>query len=151
MNCKGLSTPIITALLLAGCSNSISKNNAESNDFANKAISERAAIAAKAQQEYVAILNNDKAVLGRRQSSLNTDLVDIDFIGAPQEILQTFALRYGYRYVEIGKFTRLNPVNVRVTKASPENILRNIGYQIDKSADVTLDQKTKTIRLTYKN
>ena len=150
MYCNGLNTSLITILFLTGCASQVTKNNAEGSDFANSAIAERATQAAKVQAEYAAMVNNDKAVMGRKQSSLNTDLVDIDFIGSPQEILQTFALRYGYRYVEIGKYKRINPVNIRVVKASPENVLRNIGYQIDRSADVTLDQKSKTIRLTYK-
>lgn len=150
MYCKGLSTSLVTVLLISGCADSVVKNSSDGSDFANKAIADRAAEAAKVQAEYVAIVNNDKAVLGRKQSSLNSDLIDIDYIGAPQELLQTFAYRYGYRYVEIGKYARLKPINIRVQKTSPENVLRNIGYQIDHSADVTLDQKSKTIRLTYK-
>ena len=151
MNCKGLSTSLVTILFLSGCADSYTKNKSDGSGFADQIIAQRATEAAKVQAEYVSLVNNDKAVLGRRQSSLNSDLVDIDYIGTPQELLQTFSYRYGYRYVEIGKYRKLKVVNVRVNKTSPENILRNIGYQIDNAADVTLDQKSKTIRLTYKS
>lgn len=141
---------IMVTFLLTGCSERYTKNDSSASDFSNQIIAQRASEAAKEQAAYVAAVNNDKAVMGRKQSSLNTDIIDIDYIGAPQELLQTFSYRYGYKYIEIGKYVRLKPINVRVKNTSPENVLRNIGYQIDHGADVTLDQRTKTIRLTYK-
>lgn len=141
---------LLTNLLLAGCGSHVSNSQNDNSGTANKIIAEKVSEAVRAQQEYVAIVNNDKAVLGRKQSSFNTDLIDLDFYGQPQEALQYFSYRYGYRYSEIGKWRKLKPVNIKVHNMSPEEALRNIGYQIDKGADVTLDQKNKIIRLSYK-
>jgi hypothetical protein len=140
---------LLTNLMLAGCGSHVSKSQAD-NSTANTIIANAVDEAAEAQRQYVAIINNDKAILGRKQSSFNTDLVDFDFYGQPQEALQSFSYRYGYRYAETGKWRKLKPVNIRVKNSSPEEILRNIGYQIDKGAYITLDQKSKIIRLTYK-
>jgi defect-in-organelle-trafficking protein DotD len=144
-------TLLLTQLFLNGCAPHVVKSESDTRDFSDKIISEKVSEAAEAQQKYVAIVNNDKAVMGRKQSSLNFDIVNIDYYGQPQELLQSFAYRYGYRYAEIGAWRKLKPINIRVLNSSPEEVLRNIGYQIDKGADVTLDQKSKIIRLSYKD
>ncbi|MEA9392227.1 DotD/TraH family lipoprotein [Acerihabitans sp. TG2] len=151
MNAFKIKIPLLllTNLMISGCAPHMSKN-ANEDALANKIISEKVSEAAEAQRQYTAIINNDKAVLGRKQSSFYSDLVDFDFYGQPQEALQSFSFRYGYRYVENGKWRKLKPINIRVVNSSPEEILRNIGYQIDKGGDITLDQKSKFIRLTYK-
>ncbi|CND60404.1 DotD/TraH family lipoprotein [Yersinia enterocolitica] len=149
---KKLTIPLslLTTLFLTGCAPTVSKNTSETSEFADRMIADKVAIAANAQRDYTALLNNDKAVLGRKQASLGSDYVDIDYIGVPQELLQTFSYRYGYRYIEVGKRRSLKNINIKVKNMSPQEVLRNIGYQIDKGADVTLDQKQKTIRLSYK-
>ncbi|WP_447576535.1 DotD/TraH family lipoprotein, partial [Acinetobacter baumannii] len=58
--------------------------------------------------------------------------------------------RYGYRYVEVGQRVQLRTINVKVEGASPTDVLRTIGQQIDRQADVVLSLPTRTIRLTYK-
>lgn len=118
--------------------------------FASRMIADKVSVAADAQREWVALINEDKAIKKRKQAALETDEVDVDYIGKPQELLQTFAYRYGYRYSENGKKTRLRTVNIRMKKVLPLEVLQNIGYQLGKAANVVLDKNDKILRLTYK-
>ena len=114
-------------------------------------IAEKVAVASDAQRDYAALLAERQSALMRKQLTLETDQVDVDYVGKPQELLRTFAARYGYRYVESGKRTTLRTINIRVEKLSPLEVLRNIGYQTDVTADIMLDQKDKILRLIYKS
>lgn len=141
----------LAAVALAGCATSPVPTTQDTEAFASRLIADKVAVAADAQREYVALVNEDKSVLSRKQAAMETDEVDVDYIGKPQELLQTFAYRYGYRYIESGKRVDLRTINVRVQKTPPIEVLRNIGYQVDAAADVVLDKNAKTLRLIYKN
>lgn len=141
---------VLAGLILTGCSSTKKEVEPDSEAFAHRMIADKVALAANAQHDYVAILAEGMIVLTRKQAALDTDQVDVDFIGKPRELLQTFAYRYGYKFVETGKSRTLKTVNVRVTRMSPIEVLRNIGYQINNAADVELDRNTKTLRLIYK-
>lgn len=143
---------VVIATAITGCaSTSQQPTTADTEAFASRMIADKVAVASNAQREYVALVNEDKAVLYRKQLSIDTDEVDVDYIGNAQELLQTFAYRYGYKYLETGKRANLRTINVRVQKISPVEVLKNIGQQVDNGADVVLDKGTKTLRLTYKN
>lgn len=137
---------------MVGCaSNTPQPTTRDTEAFASKVISDKVAVAANAQREYVALLNEDMAVLTRKQTSLESDEIEVDFIGKPQELLQTFAHRYGYRYVETGRTAELRTINVKTARAKPIDVLRNVGHQIDHGADLVLDKDAKVLRLVYKN
>lgn len=143
-------TALVMTGLLAGCATTAQPTTEDTEAFASRIIADKVALAVSSQHNYVAALNADRAKAASRQAAIDTDQVDIDFIGKPQELLQTLATRYGYRYVEIGKRVDLKPVNVWVRKATPVNVLRDVGVQIDQGADVVLDKSTGTVRLVYK-
>lgn len=143
--------PVLILLLgLTGCATTPEPVEEDTEAFASKVISEKVGVAATAQRDYVALVNDDQEVKLKKQAAMASDLVNIDYIGKPQELLQTIAVRYGYRYIESGKWADLRTINIRVQKTSPIEVLRNIGYQIDAYADVVLEKNTKIIRLTYK-
>jgi len=145
---------LVLALIMfvfTGCVTSPVTSGEDTEAFARRLIANKLAIAANAQREYVELVNEDKSVILRKQAAIETDEVDVDYIGKPQELLQIFAYRYGYRYIESGKRNELRTINVRVQNVSPIEVLRNIGYQVDTAADVVLDKNTKTLRLIYKN
>jgi len=146
---NGLLVALVASGLVA-CSSTPQSTTTDTEAFASRLIADKVAVAADAQRQYVALVNEDTLALTRRQVALDTDEVDVDFIGKPQELLQTFAFRYGYRYVESGKRLDLRTVNVRVQASPPIEVLRNIGYQIDALADVVLDKSNKVLRLVYK-
>jgi len=142
---------LMLTVALSGCATSPVPTAMDTEAFASRLIADKVAVAADAQREYVALVNEDRSVLSRKQAAMEVDEVDVDYIGKPQELLQTFAYRYGYRYVESGKRIDLRTINVRVQKVPPVEVLRNIGYQVDALADVVLDKDARTLRLIYKN
>lgn len=143
-------TALVMTGLLAGCATTAQPTTEDTEAFASRIIADKVAIAVSSQHNYIAALNADRAKAASRQAAIDTDQVDIDFIGKPQELLQTLAKRYGYRYVESGKRVDLKPVNVWVRKATPFNVLRDIDVQIQQGANVVLDKSTGTLRLVYK-
>lgn len=136
--------------LLAGCATSAQPTTEDTEAFASSIIAEKVAVAVNSQHAYTSALNADRVKAVSRQAAVDTDQVDIDFIGMPQELLHTLAARYGYAYVESGKRVDLKPINIWVQKATPINVLRDVALQVDHGADVVLDKSTKTLRLTYK-
>lgn len=124
---------------------------ADSEAFASHLIAEKAGVAADAQRDFAQMQAEHRAELAIKQARLEDDRVDIDYIGSPQELLQTVANRYGYRYVEIGARTNLKPVNIRFANTDAVELLRSVGQQVHASADVVLDKSERTIRLVYKS
>jgi len=148
---KVISCAVTVVATLAGCATQMQPSTNDTEAFATRMIADKVAIAAEAQREYVALVREDMTVIDRKQTSIETDEVDVDYIGKPQELLQTFAYRYGYKYVETGKRMALRTINIKVLKVAPIEVLRNVGHQVDNSADVVLDKGAKTLRLIYKN
>jgi len=107
--------------------------------------------AVQAQQAFQEVLAENARTLTLKQKAIATDQVDIDYIGTPQDILQTIAYRYGYAYVETGRREDLRIINVRLNKTAPINVLRSISYQISYGAKVVLDKNAKQLRLVYLN
>lgn len=144
---------IVVGLVVTGCASTrpVATTTEDTEAFAGRLIAEKVSVAADAQRDFVAMVAEDQDMTFRKQAALDTDAIDVDFIGAPQELLQTMAHRYGYRYIESGKRSDLRTINVRVLRASPVEVLRNIGHQVDAGAEVVLDVNEKVLRLVYKN
>lgn len=140
------------AMALAACASAPRPTPlaADSEAFASRLIAEKVGVAADAQRDFAQLQAEHHAELALRQAQIDADRIDIDYIGSPQELLQTVANRYGYRYVEIGKRTNLKPINVRFDDTAPMELLRTVGHQVNASADVVLDKPERTIRLVYK-
>src|SRR5581483_10310486 len=117
----------------------------------DRLLADEVAVASDAQRDYAQVLAENGRVLSKKQAAIETDQVDVDYIGKPQEILQSIAYRYGYNYVETGRRSDLRIINVRLSKAAPVEVLRSVGYQISYGAEVVLDKKSKAVRLIYKN
>lgn len=135
---------------LVGCATTPEPVEEDTEAFALKVIADKVGVAADAQRDYAALVDEDRAVMIQKQAALDADLIDVDYIGKPQELLQTLAHRYGYKYVESGKRVDLRTVNIRVRRASPVEVMKNVGYQIDSMADVVLEKSAKVLRLNYK-
>jgi defect-in-organelle-trafficking protein DotD len=139
---------------LCGCATTLSsKHPSDSPELADLSarIDAHEVVAAKAWRDYAALGSDDPGTREQRQALLSRDVVEVNYIGKPQALLQTFANRYGYRYVEVGKRIDLATVNVYVRNQTPIDVLRSVGQQIDQGADVDLDRDTKEVRLVYKN
>lgn len=134
--------------LVSGCAQTRLSDDAK---MAEVVIADKTAIAANAQQEYLALVTEDRRIRSEKQTALETDLVDVDYIGKPIPIIQGFANRYGYTFVETGKKRDLRIINIRMQNMPTVEVLRNIGTQIDYAANLILDKNTKVIRIVYKN
>ena len=144
---KHYSVLTLFSLLLVGCN---STKMSEDAKLSSVVISEKAAIAVEAQQNYLALVTEDKRLRAEKQTALDEDLVDVDFIGKPIPLIEGFATRYGYTFIETGKKKDIRIINVRMRNTSPIEVLRNVGNQIDYAANLVLDKNAKTIRIIYK-
>ena len=144
--------PCALVALLAGCAfgGGQATDGISHEVYANRLLADKMAVAADAQRDYAALVAEGRSRVERKQEMLQQDLINVDYIGMPQELLQTIAYRYGYRYVEVGQRTQLRAINLKTTNAAPVDVLRSIGQQIDQQADVVLSLPTRTIRLMYK-
>jgi defect-in-organelle-trafficking protein DotD len=140
---------IFVATALSGCATAHKDNDAESQ--ADKLIALKLAEASNAQTEYSALLAEKTEQKLRKQANLDTDKIDVDWIGSPNEFLTMMAERYGYRYIETGARTKLRTINVFRRNSPAVEVLRDVATQIHNGADVQLDMNTKVIRLVYKN
>lgn len=143
----------LAIVLLGGCA-TVDKHPplpTSGSQYISNVMADDVTQAVQAQQAFEEVLAENARTLSLKQKAIDTDQVDIDYIGTPQELLQTMAYRYGYRYVETGKREDLRVINVRVKKTSPVNVLRSIAYQIAYGAKVVLDKRTKELRLVYLN
>lgn len=137
----------LAALVLSACGTT---GQPREEDFASKLISEKAAIAAGAQRDYAALLAEDYSTVLKRQAAFDSDTIDVDYIGNPKELVQSVASRYGMAFNEMGKPVELRPINIRMKGVTPDNLLRNIGNQINAGADVVLNKQTKSVTIEYK-
>ncbi len=143
----------LASLLLAACATSASHPLPPTSgpEYVSNLMASDVAQAVQAQQAFEQVLAENSRTLSLKQKAIDSDQVDVDYIGKPQDILRSIAYRYGYGYEETGKRQDLRIVNVRVKKASPVAVLRSVSYQISYGAKVILDKKTKQLRLVYLN
>ena len=135
---------------LTGCAAQPAPAGPDTEAFARQVLVDKVDAAVQAQRELAAATSEGRQMLLRKQAALDEDEVDIDYVGRPQPLLESIAMRYGYRYVETGKRQDLKVINVRVQRQPVLEVLKNLGNQIDRSADVVLEKDTKILRLVYK-
>lgn len=79
------------------------------------------------------------------------DKIRVNYIGKPQGILESIAIKYGYRFLEQGYRTdNLPTVNFTDYNATPEDIVIAVDSQLQQTANIAIDKQNKTIVLIYK-
>ncbi len=140
---------------LASCaSTKIKKSELKenSNEFIEALMVQKSSEAVDAQQSYAMIVAENRDQKNQKQNLFDNELVDIvDFIGKPNVLLKALSNRYGYEFNEVGTNKILPTITVDIKKQSPLEVLKMIGYQIDKVADLVLDKDARVIRLVYRN
>lgn len=144
---KKMIFPIIAVTLLAACSSSRTSSDVS---LAEAVIAQKISVAAAAQQDYLAILNEDSRIKNVRRDDFDNELIDVDYIGKPLPMLNAMANRYGYSLIEIGKRRDLRIINIRMKSVAPIEMLRNVSNQINYAADIILDKNSGTLRIIYK-
>ena len=143
---------VVPAMLITGCATQqpSSEMSPDSQAYARKLIVEKVDSAVQSLRALALTTQEGKEMLARKQAALDEDEVDIDYAGKPQPLLESMAYRYGYKYIETGKRAELKTVNLRVERTRVIEVLRDVGLQVDKGADIVLDKDAKVIRLIYK-
>ena len=89
--------------------------------------------------------------LGANYLDFSNDKIRLDYIGKPQGLLNSIAIKYGYRFLEQGYRTdNLPTVNFTNYYATPEDIVISVDSQLQQTANIALDKQNKTIILIYK-
>lgn len=144
---KKMIFPILAVTLLAACSSSRTSSDVS---LAEAVIAQKISVAAAAQQDYLAILNEDSRIKNVHRDDFDNELIDVDYIGKPLPMLNAMANRYGYSLIEIGKRRDLRIINIRMKSVAPIEMLRNVSNQINYAADIILDKNSGTLRIIYK-
>ena len=113
-------------------------------------ISQESQRALEAQKMLVKYRQQYSATLESRQRSFEEDQVAIDYIGKPQPLLTSIAIRYGYRFLEVGQLRDLGTVNFTNNWTTPENAVMVISAQLGNEATISLDKNNKVITLIYR-
>jgi defect in organelle trafficking protein DotD len=141
----------VVVLVLAGCaSKPVYDPEEQTQGYLMQMVDDKTSIAVNAQRELVALGYAEKELILKRQQMLDTDELEVDFIGSPKKLLEALATRYEYRFIETGKPVEFKPVSIRTGRRSVIEIMRDVGYQIDPVADIVLDKQDRAIRLIYK-
>ncbi len=107
--------------------------------------------AMNAAQQLAKYQDSYNATLDYRQRQFETDQVMIDYIGKPNTVLNSIAIRYGYRYIELGNPQELPTVNFTKYWTTPNNAVVNIDAKLGSQASIAVDKKQKVITLLYPN
>lgn len=112
-------------------------------------VSQESQKALAAQKLLVKYREQYSDTLDYRQRSFENDKVVVDYIGKPQNLLSSIAIRYGYRYLAYGAEGDLPTVNFTQYYATPESIIINVDAQLGESGSIAVDKQQKIITLIY--
>ena len=84
-----------------------------------------------------------------KQAKFNVDVINANYIGTPEVLLNSIANHYGYRYLETGYQRTLPIVNFTNRKQTGFELVKDIAVFINGSANIIVDNQNKTITLSY--
>lgn len=148
---------VTAAVSMTGCASNqptYSKNVAvayPSTEGVLEIIATESQKAMNAAQQLAKYQDSYNATLDYRQRQFETDQVMIDYIGKPNTVLNSIAIRYGYRYIELGNPQDLPTVNFTKYWTTPNNAVVNIDAKLGSQASIAVDKKQKVITLIYPN
>lgn len=146
---------VVSTIALTGCatnygSSAISRTGVlPTTPNAIEIVSQESQKALAAQKLLVKYREAYSDTLDYRQRSFTEDRVFVDYIGKPQSLLSSVAIRYGYRYLAYGGERDLPTVNFTQYYATPENIIVNLDAQLGESASIAVNKNEKVITLIY--
>ena len=89
------------------------------------------------------------ATMDYRQRNFEEDKIMLDYIGKPDAVLSSLAIRYGYRFLQVGVRQHLPTVNFTQYWTTPAQAVVDIDAQIGDAAQLSLDKNQKVITLIY--
>lgn len=102
-----------------------------------------------AQQVLTKYQQVKNSTLDVRQKNFETDKIVIDYIGKPRALLSSIAIKYGYRFIEVGQIKDLPTVNFTKIYTTPEDLLINLNAKLGDSASIAINKQDKIITLVY--
>lgn len=112
-------------------------------------ISQESQKALQAQQILTKYKQAQNQTLDFRQKSFETDKIVVDYIGKPRNVISSVAIKYGYRFDEVGKIRDLPIANFTQVYTTPEQLLVNLNAQLGNQADIAINKNEKIITLVY--
>lgn len=150
-----LSAAAASAFLITGCQSNPASTSTQGMYPASttvlEIISQETQEAMRATQKLTKYRQQYNETLAYRQGSFEEDQILLDYIGKPEPLLNSIAIRYGYRYVEVGVKQDLPIMNFTKYETTPEQALVDVDAQLGTSADISLDKQQKLITLVYPN
>lgn len=147
-----LATTIISSLIMTGCATT------QDTSYANGSISSYSPLeivaqesqkALQAQQILTKFKQAQNATLDIRQRNFETDKIVVDYIGKPRNLLSSIAIKYGYRFLEVGTTRDLPIVNFTQVYGTPSDIIVNLDAQLQNQAKIAINENEKVITLIY--
>lgn len=112
-------------------------------------ISQESQKALHAQQILTKYKQAQNQTLEYRQKSFENDKIIVDFIGKPRDVISSIAIKYGYRFIEVGNPRDLPIVNFTQVYSTPQDLLVNLNAQLGKQAELSINKNEKIITLVY--
>lgn len=112
-------------------------------------ISQESQKALQAQQILTKYRQEQNQTLDYRQRNFENDQIVIDYIGKPRNVISSIAIKYGYRFIEVGQPRDLPTVNFTQVFSTPENLLINLNAQLGHQAELSINKDEKIISLIY--
>lgn len=149
MNIKAYLAFGVLSTLLTGCAITPIENQ-ELDSSSMEILANESQKALIAQQSLKTAQAEDLKRIQVKQARFNVDILDANYIGTPEVLLNSISTHFGYRYLEAGPAKTLPTVNFTNRKVTGFELVKDIGVFIDAYANVTVDHQNKTIILTYK-
>lgn len=141
---------ILCVSLTAGCqtTNTISQDTIAQSSI--EILAQESQKALLAQQSFKTAQAEQLRQIQVKQARFNVDVIDANYIGTPEVLLNSIANTFGYRYLEAGPVRPLPIVNFTNRKVTGFELVKDVGVFVDSYANITVDHQNKTIVLQYK-
>lgn len=148
---KTLLLVVSASMLATGCQTHTSLiSNSELSATSLEILAQESQKALIAQQSLKTAQAEHLKLKQAKQARFNVDLINANYIGYPEILLNSIAATYGYRYLEAGPAKTLPVVNFTNRKVTAFELVKDVAVFVDGHANITVDHQNKTIVLTYK-
>lgn len=140
---------IFATLLMTGCATQTKSNlyvTAEQSPL--MIVSQESQKALNAQRALTKFKQTQNERLLISQADFEKDKILIDYIGKPEPLLSSLAIKYGYRYIELCAVPNYPTINFTNYHTTPNDALVFIDSQLGDLANIRIDKVQKIISTT---
>lgn len=145
---SSLALPLVGFALISGCQSGYVSSE-QSQGVSLNILAEESQKAVLAQESLKNARVDQMKNLQVQQAKFNVDVINVNYIGTPEVLLNSTANHYGYRYLETGYQRTLPIVNFTNRKQTGFELVKDIAVFINGSANIIVDNQNKTITLSY--